>query len=30
MPERIQVDLEVTAVRALGQPLGQLFRIVAG
>ena len=30
MPERIQVDLEVTAVRALGQLLRQLFRVVAG
>ena len=30
VPERVQVDLEVTAVRALGQPPGQLFCVVTG
>ncbi|HJZ25861.1 MAG TPA: adenosine deaminase [Streptosporangiaceae bacterium] len=30
MPERVQVDLEVAAVRAFGQPTGQLLDVVAG
>ncbi len=30
VPERVQVDLQVTAVRALGQPLGQVLYVVAG
>ena len=30
VPERIQVDLEVAAVRAFGQPAGQLLDVVAG
>src|SRR5580692_5775724 len=30
VPERVQVDLEVAAVRAFGQPAGQLLDVVAG
>ena len=30
VPEGVQVDLQVTAVRALGEPLGQLFFVIGG
>src|SRR5581483_11268477 len=30
VPERVQVDLQVTAVRALGEALGQLLGVAAG
>ena len=30
VPEGVQVDLQVTAVRTLGEPLGQLFFVVGG
>src|SRR6266702_1340535 len=30
VPERVQVNFQVTAVRALGEPLGQFFYVVTG